>query len=145
MTEKLFHVGVKAMITNDSGQILLMKEDVSKHSMPTSEYWDFPGGRMQEGESVLETLQREVEEETGIKDISEPEFTTAVISNHQIKLSDDEIVGLVLMVYKVKIMPGATIKLSDEHLDYQWFNLPEARKLLTHKYPAEFTDALHVS
>jgi 8-oxo-dGTP pyrophosphatase MutT (NUDIX family) len=143
--EKKFHVGVKAMITNDQGQILLMKEDVSKHSMPTSEYWDFPGGRMQEAETVLQTLQREVAEETGITDVGQPEFVTAVISNHQIKLPENEVVGLVLMVYRVKIAPEATITLSDEHLDYLWFDLPEAQQLLTHKYPPEFTDGLSVS
>src|SRR4051812_15424683 len=101
--EKQFHVGVKAMVVNGEGKILLMKENVSTHSLPTTEYWDFPGGRMQEDETVLETLAREVEEETGITDIGQPEFDTAVISNHQIKLSDDLTVGLVLMVYKVQI------------------------------------------
>jgi 8-oxo-dGTP pyrophosphatase MutT (NUDIX family) len=140
--EKQFHVGVKAMITNDQGEVLLMKEDVSRHSLPTDEYWDFPGGRMQDKEAVLETLQREVEEETGITEIHDPEFVTAVISNHSIKLKNGEVVGLVLMVYTVKIDPKSDIKLSHEHLDYEWVDKSVAKQRLTHKYPAEFIDAL---
>jgi len=140
--EKQFHVGVKAMIKNPEGQLLLMKEDVSDHSLPTSEYWDFPGGRIQEGETVLAALQREVEEETGIAKVSEPEFMTAIISNHEIKLKNGNIVGLVLMVYKAKIAPNSQIILSNEHLDYEWVDRDEAKERLTHKYPKEFTDDL---
>ncbi len=140
--EKKFHVGVKGMVENSKGQVLLMKENVSNHSLPTSEYWDFPGGRMQEDETVLETLYREIEEETGIKKVKNPKFITAVISNHQIKLKNDEIVGLVLMVYEVEIDHQAEIKLSHEHLDYEWVSRAEAKKRLAHKYPKEFTSRL---
>lgn len=140
--EQQFHVGVKAMIQNEDGKILLMKEDVSTHSIPTDEYWDFPGGRVQEGESVIEALGREIEEETGIKKILEPTFKTAVVSNHQIKLKSGYLLGLVLMVYNVKIEPEAKIVLNDEHLDSEWVSIAEAKKRLTHKYPKEFTDAL---
>lgn len=140
--EKKFHVGVKGMVENNKGQVLLMKQDVRNHSLPTSEYWDFPGGRMEENETVLETLYREIEEETGIKDVRDPQFVTAVISNHVIKLKNGEIVGLVLMVYDVKIAPDASIKLSHEHLDYEWVSKAEAKKRLAHKYPKEFTDRL---
>lgn len=140
--EKKFHVGVKGMIEDEKGRVLLMKEDVRNHSMPTTEYWDFPGGRMNEGESVLETLHREIKEETGITKVSDPRFVTAVISNHEIKLKNGEIVGLVLMVYEVKIDPNAKIKLSHEHLGYEWIGRTEAKKRLTHKYPKDFTDCL---
>lgn len=141
--EKKFHIGVKAMIEDELRQILLMKEDVSTHSLPTSEYWDFPGGRMQEGETPLKALRREVKEETGIKELlGEPQFLTAVISNHQIQLKNGEIVGLVLMIYKVKIAPRVNISLSHEHLDYGWVHRAIAKERLTHKYPPEFTDTL---
>ncbi|HVV25505.1 MAG TPA: NUDIX domain-containing protein [Candidatus Saccharimonadales bacterium] len=140
--EKKFHVGVKAMIVNEQGKLLLMKEDVRRHSLPTSEYWDFPGGRMQEKESVLDALAREVEEETGVTQINDPEFVTAVISNHEIKLKDGEVVGLVLMVYKVKIDLATKIKLSHEHLAFEWVGKAEAKQRLTHKYPKAFTDQL---
>lgn len=140
--EKKFHVGVKGMVEDETGRILLMREDVRKHSMPTTEYWDFPGGRMNEDETVLQTLYREIEEETGITEVKDPKFLTAVISNHEIKLKNSEIVGLVLMVYEVRVNPEAKIQLSHEHLGYEWVSRAEAKKRLAHKYPKEFTDRL---
>ncbi|MDB5170937.1 MAG: hypothetical protein JWO35_631 [Candidatus Saccharibacteria bacterium] len=117
-----------------------MKEDVRNHSLPTTEYWDFPGGRMQDNETILEALMREIEEETGIQEVLEPKFQAAVISNHQIKLANGTIVGLVLMLYKVKIASDAIITLSEEHLGYEWADRTVARERLQHKYPQEFTD-----
>ncbi|MDL2363607.1 MAG: NUDIX domain-containing protein [Patescibacteria group bacterium] len=139
--EKKFHVGVKGLIKNSDGKLLLMKEDVSNHSIPTSEYWDLPGGRMSQGELILETLAREIEEETGITEFSEPVFKTAVISNHEIKV-EDEVLGLALFVYQVVVAEDAIIRLSHEHLAYDWFEITEAKELLRHKYPTEFTELL---
>ncbi len=140
--EKKFHVGVKGIIEDAKGQILLVKEDVSKHSIPVDSYWDLPGGRMNKGENILETLSREIEEETGITEVLDPQFFTAAISHHELKLASGEIVGLVLMVYKIKVRPDVTIKLSREHLDYEWVSRSEAKERLTHKYPKEFIDQL---
>lgn len=142
MDEQKFHVGVKALITNNDGQILLMHEDGSTHRKPMPNYWDLPGGRMQENEQVLDTLQREVKEETGIGTLSDVSFVTAVISNHRIPLADGTVVGLVLMVYKVLIPDDATITLSDEHIGYEWVSVAETKIRLMNKYPVEFTDAL---
>jgi len=50
--------------------------------------------------------------------------------------------GLVLMVYKVKIPAYSRITLSDEHTDYEWVDKKEAAKRLAHKYPTEFTELL---
>ena len=33
------------------------------------EYWDFPKGHIEKGEDEIKTVKREVEEETGLKDI----------------------------------------------------------------------------
>jgi len=140
--EKQFHLGIKAMIKNSKDQLLLIKEDVSNHSLPTDEYWDFPGGRMQKGETIAQTLRREVQEEIGIKKFQTPQFVAAVISNHEIKLKNGEIVGLILMIYKVVISSRAKIQLSDEHLDYEWVLPKKAAKRLAHKYPTEFTEKL---
>lgn len=140
--EKLFHVGVKALIVNEAGQVLLMEEDGSMHVPPQENYWDLPGGRVKQGEVVLETLKREVEEETGITKFSEPEFYTAVVSNHSIPLKSGITVGLVLMVYKVKIDNNSEITLSHEHAGFEWTDLKLTKERLQHKYPNEFTDVL---
>ena len=50
-------VRVKALIINSNKEILLGKSDIS---------YQFPGGHLEDNESLIETLKREVLEETGI-------------------------------------------------------------------------------
>ena len=142
MTEnKLFHVGIKALIENQQGQILLLKAPGWKKNN-TSPHWDMPGGRIQEGKDAIDALRREIREETGVTIIQSHAFFTAVISNHEIPF-EKYMLGLVLMIYKVKIPENSRIILSDEHIDYEWVDKKEAAKRLANKYPPEFTEKLH--
>lgn len=52
-----------AVIVNAQGDFLLAQRPPSK---PYSGYWEFPGGKIEEGESVRAALVRELEEELGI-------------------------------------------------------------------------------
>jgi 8-oxo-dGTP pyrophosphatase MutT (NUDIX family) len=140
-TEKLFQVGIKALITNKKGGILLL-DSGEWHLKNQTQHWDIPGGRIQEGHSLLETLQREVEEETGIKQIDSPVFFTAVMSNFKDMPVGEHMVGLILMVYKVKVPENSKITLSHEHSGYEWVEAKEAAKRLAYKYPPEFTKQL---
>jgi 8-oxo-dGTP pyrophosphatase MutT (NUDIX family) len=139
--EKLFYVGVKGIVVNDKDQLLLLLADVSTHRKNTAPYWDIPGGRIKEGNTVLETLAREIEEETGLT-ASDPQFVSSVISNHEIPLDDGSSVGLVLMIYKVTVPTNSSIKISEEHTGYEWVSKDIAKERLSHKYPKDFTDSL---
>lgn len=56
-------VAQKALLVDDEGRVLVLKStDPDGHG----NYWDFPGGRMEIGETPLQTLQREIREETGL-------------------------------------------------------------------------------
>jgi 8-oxo-dGTP diphosphatase len=57
-----FHMGIYAIIEDDQ-HILLVK----KSRGPYLGMWDLPGGRPIHGETILQTLQREVKEETGVE------------------------------------------------------------------------------
>ncbi len=140
MPEKLFQVGIKALIENDEGRILLL-DSGDWHLKHQKRHWDIPGGRIQEGHSALYTLKREIEEETGIKTIIESEFFTAVVSNFNIPVGGQKI-GLILMVYKVKIPKNSKIILSEEHTGYEWVSRKMAAARLDYKYPPEFTELL---
>jgi len=139
--EKLFQVGVKALITDKKGRILVL-DSGDWHLKHQTRHWDIPGGRIQEGHDVLQTLAREVQEETGITKISDPQFFTAAVSNFKDIPIDGYKVGLILMVYKVKIPVGSQVILSEEHLSYEWVGPKEAAKRLAYKYPVEFTELL---
>jgi ADP-ribose pyrophosphatase YjhB (NUDIX family) len=64
MKEKIkkSHLGIYAIIENGPS-ILLVK----KSRGPYRGTWDLPGGRPSHGETIFQTLQREVKEETGIE------------------------------------------------------------------------------
>jgi 8-oxo-dGTP diphosphatase len=139
--EKLFQVGVKALIENKSGMVLLFKAPGwAKNNTPP--HWDIPGGRIQEGQNALTTLKREVAEETGITKISGITFLTAVVSNHEVVLENDKKAGLLLMIYKVTIPEKTKIIISDEHIGAEWIDKKEAARRLAVKYPPEFTKTL---
>ena len=57
--ERIFNPGVRAIILNEKGEVLL------QHRMDTG-HWDLPAGGVELGETALEALRREVFEETGL-------------------------------------------------------------------------------
>lgn len=138
--EKLFQVGVKALIENESGKILLL-DSGDWHLKHQQRHWDIPGGRIKEGHSALDTLQREVEEEIGLKQLVKTDFFTAVISNFEMPIEKHK-VGLLLMIYRVKIPKNSKISLSEEHTGFEWVEPKNAAKKLAYKYPPEFTSLL---
>lgn len=140
--ERKFHVGVKAMIENDKGEVLLLLD--SRQINKDWKAWDFPGGRMNDNEDFLKTLARELHEETGITEFHDPEFVTAILSTHEITLKDKSKVGLILIMYKVSVAQGTQVVLSEEHHEYRWVSKQELKELLeqARKYPKEFTDKL---
>lgn len=140
--EDRFHLGIKALIRNSSGQILLLK--VNKENLKGFQgepYWDIPGGRIQKDSTVEETLIREVEEEIGVKEVSNIKPFSMVLSKIRIPQGDDS-VGLILGAYTCEIPENCEIKLSEEHVEVNWFTPLEASKLLKVKYPIEFTEKI---
>jgi 8-oxo-dGTP pyrophosphatase MutT (NUDIX family) len=137
--EKLFHVGVKALITNSEGKYLVAEVDTSKFLTPDPVHGDLIGGRIEQDQDPIAALEREVEEETGAKEISDVQFLTALVSPLRIPISQTEKVGLLLMVYKVKIPEGAEIVLSDEHTKFEWLDKDAAAEQLEFKFGKGFS------
>ncbi len=56
---RIFHVTVKALSFDRDGRLLLIKEKSGR--------WDLPGGRVEHGENLQQTLMRECQEEMGLQ------------------------------------------------------------------------------
>ena len=130
MKEKTYHLGVKAFIQDNDGKVLLLQRG----------YWDLPGGRIQERETVEETLRREVAEETGIVDFEMVSPLDTIISDVEIPLKEGGSVGLILSIYACRIQKPIEISLSTEHTNYSWVSPEEACSLLLERYPATFKE-----
>ncbi|MCX6716326.1 MAG: NUDIX domain-containing protein [Candidatus Taylorbacteria bacterium] len=58
-------VSQKTIIINREGKILALHRSLTDPSRPLT--WDLPGGQLEEGEALEANVQREIQEETGIK------------------------------------------------------------------------------
>ena len=55
------------ILLKSNGDVLLGCRPAGK---PFAGYWEFPGGKVEQGESVLDALKREFEEEVGVQILS---------------------------------------------------------------------------
>ena len=92
-------------------------------------HWDFPKGHVDKGETEIETATRELEEETGIKNIILLDNFRKTI-NYKIQKRDRKISKEV--VFFIATTAETEINLSDEHVDYGWFDFTSALKQLTY-------------
>ncbi len=92
-------------------------------------HWDFPKGHVDKGETEIETAIRELEEETGIKNIILFDNFRKTI-NYKIQKRDRKISKEV--VFFIATTAETEINLSDEHVDYGWFDFTSALKQLTY-------------
>lgn len=111
---KTFYVGIKAVLFY-SNNLLPVKRKIED-----TYYWEMPGGRINDGESIEVALRREVKEEIGLNGISVNDLLYA----HRVpeNLSDGQ--GLVLIYYKCQTEKNEII-LSSEHTDYKWIDKNE--------------------
>jgi 8-oxo-dGTP diphosphatase len=141
MKEKIYHLGIKALIRNQSGEVLLLKVNQEKFKNPKpGSYWDIPGGRVLNDHTIEETLRREIEEETGLTTLKLFEPIDTVVSNIEIPLEGEQKAGLVLSIYSCHLRGEMNVRLSEEHTECSWFSPKEAAHLLSYKYPTSFTE-----
>lgn len=118
MAIQTFHVGIKAAIVRNS-TILALKS--TAHG-----YWDLPGGRIDDDESIEQTLRREIMEEIGVSQGVQIGKIVCAIRVANAKLKEGG--GLVLIAYNVMIPEDAEITLSDEHSELQWLSFDDAQR-----------------
>ena len=135
--EDCFHLGTKVLLCTNEEKILLLKK---QHPIKAP-YWDLPGGRLQKGETLLDTLYREVEEETGFKILDgEVPFDT-IVTNIRIPTIHGE-VGLILSIYRCNIKSSFVPQLSSEHTDFAWFSFSETAQQIRDQYPVSMIEKI---
>jgi 8-oxo-dGTP diphosphatase len=136
--EQHFQIGIKGLIRNKQGQILMVFIPEWGHNPP---HWDFPGGRMDPGESFLDTLKRELQEELGVTYVGEPQQFGAVLTNITIPVGD-VLMPLVFVVYQAQLPEGSTIVLdpNGRETEYGWFEPADAAEKMAVKFTPDFCE-----
>jgi len=80
--------------------------------------WDFPKGRVEKGETEVQTVAREVEEETGIKDLKMVQGFRKVIE-YFYRREGKNIHKQV--VYLLGVTRDEEVRISFEHQGFGWF------------------------
>ncbi|RAL26724.1 NUDIX domain-containing protein [Thermoflavimicrobium daqui] len=113
-----------AVVTNSKGQILL-------HKRSDNQLWSLPGGTMELGETIQETIIREVKEETG--------FDVEVLKcigiytdpGHIIEFSDGEVRQQFSICFACRII-GGELAISSESIQVRLFSKDELASLQLH-------------
>ena len=95
-------------------------------------YWQPISGGIEEGEKPIDTVKREIYEETGIKklkNIIDLDYTFTFETMWHGKLTKMKDICFAAEINKVK-----EIKLSNEHQDYKWCTETEAKNFLKWKH-----------
>ncbi|MEV8045719.1 NUDIX domain-containing protein [Streptomyces griseoluteus] len=118
-------MSVAGVIVDDHGRALLIKRRDNGH-------WEPPGGVLEPEETVLDGLQREVLEETGIK-IALPATLTGVYKN---------MTGLIVsLVFRCEAIDGSPTT-GDETRALRWATRDEVIDLADEAYSIRVLDAL---
>jgi 8-oxo-dGTP pyrophosphatase MutT (NUDIX family) len=113
-------VGVKVLLRNEEGKVLLLKRAEEKYGKLQG-MWDIVGGRIDPGTSLIENLEREVREETGL----------AITSNPRLIAAQDIIIPgkerhVVRLTYTAHT-DGEPVLDTSENGSYRWHSFEELR------------------
>ena len=106
-------ISVKGILKDPAGRTLVLRDAYS-------DYWDLPGGHVQEGEPLENALRREIKEETGLQVGLCNQTDTRML-----KLNGDP---RPVLFYNVEYVGGQP-RCSEEHLGYQWAAMQELSRL----------------
>lgn len=104
-----------AIIENDQGQLLIARRKAGKSQ---AGLWEFPGGKIEEGESVEACLQRELMEEMNI--VIEP-YEYFGVNDHW--YGD---VHIRLIAWKARYQSGNIVLV--DHDEYRWVSTEELKE-----------------
>lgn len=109
-------IAVKAVIRNEEGKVLMLRESITNPVGTNKGQLDFPGGRLEVGERWDDALRREVKEEAGLDvEICEPFAVSEwrpIVNGEQW-----QVVGI---FFFCSVLGKVGVLLSKDHSDYVW-------------------------
>ena len=115
----IFYIAAHALVVNKDGYILITKRSSKNDYMPLK--WDIPGGTVEVGETVEETLVRELLEETHL-DVVPIRPIYAYTNLSQIPNRQT-----VQIIFLCKYLGGDIVLNPEEHDEYQWINCSDLK------------------
>lgn len=115
-TLKPFSMAVKAVILDDEGRCLLIRR--SAHNKNFVGCWEWPGGKLDPGESFAVGLEREVMEECGLT-----VELTGLAGAMEFEMPK---VRVVLLCMEARVT-GGLMRMSEEHDDFAWVPLSDLK------------------
>ena len=125
------------LLENSAGAIIFRKEgrrplflllNYPFGGRRTEPYWDLPKGHIEKGEKTEDTARREVEEETGLKDINFINGFRQTIK-YSFQWRGKTITKFV--IFLLAETKTEKVIISKEHIGYKWLPYKEALKTLT--------------
>ena len=125
-------------VERSAGAIVFRREDGKTYYLilhypgfrAKKSHWDFPKGKIEKGEGLTETVKREVEEETGLKDIKLADGFKETIK-YFFKWEGKNILKFV--TFFLAETKEKQVKISQEHIGFKWLSYKEAKVQLTHE------------
>ncbi len=129
---------VSAHIYSNDGKLLMARNTEADAGVVYGDCWKLPGGGIEAGETPLETLVREVQEETGLNITALPvELVADSIVGESEKVLKETgervLVKMKFFTYKV-ILPDIANEIRitlepSEFTEYRWFELSELKTI----------------
>jgi ADP-ribose pyrophosphatase YjhB (NUDIX family) len=113
------------LIENEKGELLLIFR--KKH-------WDLPKGKLDEGESIEECAVREVEEETGLKNVQIGELVDVTLHQYE---ENGELITKKTAWYKMKGSSADTLvpQTEEQIEEIKWIKPSEIEPYMQNTYP----------
>lgn len=120
-TRKQFII-VKSLVINDKGEVLFVRRKREFHKEAHNK-WEFPGGKIDFGESPEETSKREAKEETGY-DVEIDYLLPKLLSSKWV--SPEREAQQILICYVCKLIGGEKTLGDPAVSDIKWFKPKDA-------------------
>ncbi|MBI5229142.1 NUDIX domain-containing protein [Candidatus Micrarchaeota archaeon] len=120
VSDKQLHIVIAQGLIERDGRYLVIKR--AGHEIAYPGKWEFPGGKVEVGERILDSLKKEIKEETGLEMMDE---CISLLDDFEFTRPDGfHVIGLTFLC-KWK---NCEVKLSGDHTDFKWIRPEEARE-----------------